>query len=122
MINVFISQPMAGRQERDILAERQAVMEDIRKKFNDPDMEDVGYCSEVKDGAGNVWYLGGSIQHMDDADIIVFVPGWQNAKGCCMEFAIVKNYMRLYDWIIYQWHPDNHAFEWMMGRSWQYSL
>jgi len=41
---------------------------------------------------GPVYCLGESIKLMEDADIAVFAPGWENARGCRIEHKICEEY------------------------------
>ena len=96
MKQVFISQPMNGRSEEEILKERQEIM-DLLKIELDRDEDYVlidNYHKEnIPAGAGRLWYLGTSISLMDGADIVVFAPGWVTAKGCRIERKVVENYL-----------------------------
>ena len=36
--------------------------------------------------------LGKSISLMSEADLVVFAPGWENARGCRIEHEVAKEY------------------------------
>lgn len=39
-----------------------------------------------------VWYLGKSIQFLSQADVVYFGDGWNDARGCKIEYRIAKEY------------------------------
>ena len=41
---------------------------------------------------GRIWYLGRSIQKMEEAKYIIFHKNWQEAKGCTVEHAVATRY------------------------------
>ena len=36
--------------------------------------------------------LASSINKLADADLVVFASGWENARGCKIEFEVAKQY------------------------------
>ena len=95
MSKIFISQPMNGRSEIDILKERERIYIDwldllYYGKFDE--LIDSYTKTNVPYGAGRLWYLGDDIQKMADADIVILAPGWEKAAGCCVEFEVAKRY------------------------------
>ena len=89
-MKIMISQPMAGKTVRQIEAERKALIKSI---------EDAGheYVDTVLD-AGNagshrpLWCLGASLQLMSTCDAVVFMRGWDAARGCRIEHAAAIAY------------------------------
>jgi hypothetical protein len=92
MMQVFISQPMAGLTENEIFATRN----DICNKFNIEDEELIeSYRKDNvphKDVNTSVWCLGDSIRLMSEANLVIFAPGWDEARGCCIEHDICVDY------------------------------
>ena len=99
-IKVFISQPMSGRNIDDILEERTRILEEFREfavdsKFMDP--EDA-ICDanlmfyDVEEEKGRLWYLGRSLQAMEEADFVIFSKDWSNAHGCRVEYEAAIQY------------------------------
>ena len=39
-----------------------------------------------------MWYLGASIQLMSKADVAYFCRGWNDARGCKIEFECAEAY------------------------------
>lgn len=95
MSKIFISQPMNGRFENDILKERDSIYIDwldLNHYHAYDELIDSYTKTNVPDGAGRLWYLGDSIQKMADADVVILAPGWEKAAGCCVEFEVAKRY------------------------------
>lgn len=87
MKRLFISQPMAGRAEEEILKERENVKSRVESMFCD-DVEMVpSYIEEEPPSGVNIglWYLSKSIEFLSQADIAYFVKGWEDARGCRVE-------------------------------------
>ena len=90
-MKVFISQPMAGLDELEIFA----VRNQICNKFDINDEEIIeNYKKDVptKDVNTNVWCLGDSIRSMAFANLVIFAPGWEEARGCMIEHDICTLY------------------------------
>lgn len=81
-MRVFISQPMTGRTEKEILKERQLIA-DILKKEHGEDIEIID--SYEKSNENPIALLGRAIEKMAQADLIAFMPGWDKSKGCAVE-------------------------------------
>lgn len=47
---------------------------------------------EYDETKGAVYYLGKSIELMEKCERVVFMPGWEKARGCRIEYDIAKNY------------------------------
>ena len=94
-MKVFISQPMHGRTDEEILKEREEVVEWI-KHVTTESMEIISTLkqSQVPDGVKNkrIWYLGHSIIKLAEADLVIFVNDWEKANGCQIEYEVAKKY------------------------------
>ena len=96
MKKVFISQPMRGLTDEEILEKRNEIKKDIKTKINE-EVEFINsfmqdYPSNIHDIHVPVWYLGKSIQLLSQADMIYFGEGWDKARGCRIEHEIAKVY------------------------------
>ena len=95
MKKLFISQPMKGLTDEEILKAReeiktraeQAIGEQV--ELIDSFVED--YPKEINKSIP-VWYLGKSIQFLSQADIAYFGGDWRNAKGCKIEYEVANAY------------------------------
>lgn len=47
---------------------------------------------DLGDKATPMHYLAKSIEVMSDADIVLFMPGWEKAKGCIIEHEVALKY------------------------------
>lgn len=88
VIKVFISQPMTGRKNEDILAEREKIKELCSKKYGnfeilDSFKEDAD-SDKYKDKKP-LWFLGSCMELLSEADIMICTPGWESSKGCQLE-------------------------------------
>lgn len=82
---VFISQPMRGRTNEEILAEREALIENAKKRYGD-NLEIIdSFFEDAPHDAKPLWFLGKSLQLLSTADIAIFAMGWDKARGCRIE-------------------------------------
>lgn len=91
---IFISQPMDGRSEEDILKEREEIinmLENKYDKYGDIFIID-NYIKNSLPGANGLWYLSKSIELLSTADIAYFARGWECARECTIEFLCARKY------------------------------
>lgn len=94
MVKVFLSQPMSGRTEEAILAERERMIKAIKKRY-DEEVEILDtYFEDYNPQTGSVplKYLAKSIEMLADADIAFFADGWEKMRGCQIERACAEKY------------------------------
>lgn len=103
--NIFISQPMTGKSEEEILATRQKEIEKIHQFF-DADGVEINIiasyiddatrkCFEEHIGDGINWdihWLSQSLKMLATADIIWLCEGWEHSKGCNIELECAIQY------------------------------
>ncbi len=89
-MKVFISQPMKGKTSAEIEREREkAILSAVREYGSDVEILD----SHFKDFDGSaVQFLGKAIELLGTADVALFLPGWQEARGCRIEHTICEEY------------------------------
>lgn len=90
-MKVMISQPMAGKTTEQIRAERQIIVDGLKKlghEVVDTIITDVPPESSNK----ALWYLGGALQIMAYCDAVLFMRGWDTARGCRIEHAAALEY------------------------------
>ena len=88
-MKIFLSQPMAGKEEKEILLERAYVTEFLKEKLG----EDIEILHTYYDGPEPPLYkLGMAIQAMANADMVFFLPGWNESRGCKIEYQCAKEY------------------------------
>lgn len=95
MKKIFISQPMRGLTDEEILNKRQEIMKNTEKVIKEPveliDSFIEDYPKEINKHIP-VFYLGKSIQFLSQADIAYFGGDWRNARGCKIEHEVAKQY------------------------------
>lgn len=89
-MKIFISQPMNGKTDEEILK----VRKDIIKKLNINEKDVID--SWVADGkiGDPIQLLGMSIEKMAEADIVVFAEEWFKARGCKIEYQTAIEYKK----------------------------
>lgn len=98
-LNIFISQPMHGLSEREILAERDRIEEVLHKLFPNDELEFLsGYTSEAAhfqdETQERIYRLGCSIATMAEADYVFLPHNYTDADGCTAEWYICFQYDR----------------------------
>lgn len=89
---LFISLPMSGREEGDILDQFNKIADKFKENY---DIIDQYHQEEDPNGINRyspVWYLGHSIQLMRTADMVAFSRNWTEARGCIIEHRICEYY------------------------------
>ena len=94
---LFISQPMSGLMNEEILNVRQKATEFISDKYPDYTISVLPSYKEQPDNTYNatsaVNLLGNAISLMARANVIYFVPGWQKSKGCQIENEVARRWL-----------------------------
>lgn len=94
MKKLFISQPMNGKTEEEIMATRARAVE-AAKRYVGEDVEVIAsYFHELKSEAENrpLYLLGKSLELLATADVAYFAPGWESARGCRIENLCATHY------------------------------
>ncbi len=89
---VFISQPMNGKENEEIYAERKDIVAKLEAKgYEVVDSVFDDYAgSDVKNTP--LYYLGKSIMLMSTCDCIFLFEGYRKARGCQIEAMCARNY------------------------------
>jgi hypothetical protein len=92
MKKIFISQPMRGKTDTQILAERDRAVDTARSFFNGGQVEVIDTFFNSFHG-NRLEFLGKSIMEgLAVADVVVFIGDWQNYDGCRCEHFIAAQY------------------------------
>lgn len=84
-MKVFISQPMKGKTNEEIKAERRRLIGKVRALYGD-DIEIIdSFFENATAGARPLWFLGKSLELLSTADVAAFARGWRDARGCRIE-------------------------------------
>lgn len=90
-MKVMISQPMRGKTEEQIRTER----EELVKRLTEEGYRviDTIFAEEPpKDCDTAIYYLAKSIEAIGKIDGVVFMQGWENARGCKIEHNVAVEY------------------------------
>lgn len=92
MKKLFISQPMKGKTNEEILAEREKAVQRAREALHE-DVEIIdSFFKDAPAEAKPLWYLGESLKLLSTADVAYFASGWKNARGCKIEHICAEQY------------------------------
>ena len=103
--NIFISQPMTGKSEEEILATRQKAIDKIHQLAS-KDGEQVNIIDSYIDDATrnefqgrmgdainwDIYWLSQSLQKLAMANTIWLCDGWKHSKGCKIELSCAMQY------------------------------
>ena len=85
MKKLFISQPMKGRTDEEILAVRVEAVEAAQRLLGEEVRVIDSFIKGAPAEARPLWYLGESLKLLADADVAYFAEGWEDARGCRIE-------------------------------------
>ena len=104
--NIFISQPMSGKSEEEILATKQKEIEKIHQFASREDDIQVRIIDSYVDDATrkhfeeyitddinwDIFWLSQSLERLAMADMIWLCEGWEYSKGCNVELECAMQY------------------------------
>lgn len=92
-MKVFLSMPMHGRSDEEILRDREKFFKLIKKldAFKDAELID-NFTKPAEITDSRIKMLGDSIMKMAEADVAVFVSGWRQSNGCDVEHRVCERY------------------------------
>lgn len=92
MKRLFISQPMRGKADEQIMAEREKAIQKAKEYLGEEiEVIDTFYTDFSKD-AKPLEYLARSIKDLSSADTAYFVQGWSEFRGCKIEHTCAVEY------------------------------
>lgn len=94
MIKLFISQPMRGKTEEEILKEREVAISRAISILNDEVEVIESYFEDYNPDNGCIplKYLSKSLELLADADVAYFIGEWNQFRGCKIENTCAKEY------------------------------
>lgn len=97
MIRLFISQPMKGKTDEEILSVRGKAVESARNLLKEYGKEDEievidSFFQNAPADARPLWFLGKSLELLSTADLAYFAKGWEEARGCRIENTCAIEY------------------------------
>ena len=91
-MKIFISQPMRGKTDAEILAERERAIKAAKTKWGAGVEVLESFFQDAPVGAKPLWFLGESLKVMADADAVILCPNWHLTRGCIVEAAAADRY------------------------------
>lgn len=94
-MKVMISQPMRNHTKDEIMTEREILVKELVRQGHEV------IDTIIKDyvpGQGNdyaIKCLAKSIEYISMADMIIFMRGWEHARGCRIEHEVALKYGKL---------------------------
>ena len=90
-MRVMISQPMKGLTREEIEKNRADAVAKIESQGHTV-VDSIVADKAPKDSDEALFYLGKSLEIMSTCDAVLFLPGWENARGCRIEHAACEAY------------------------------
>lgn len=81
MKKLFISQPMKGKTDEEILAERKKAIRSAERQLGEPVEVIDSFFQSAPVDAKPLWYLGESLKLLAEADVAYFAKGMAGSKG-----------------------------------------
>lgn len=92
MKKLFISQPMRGKTDEEILKERKALIAKAEERTGEKFEVLETFFEDAPAEVSPLWYLGKSLEYLADADLAVFALDWPSARGCRIEHEAAVAY------------------------------
>lgn len=92
MKKLFISQPMKGKTDEEILAVRNKAIASAEKHLGEKVEVIDSFFQSAPADAKPLWFLGKSIELLSNADVAYFAKGWDEARGCKIEHECALQY------------------------------
>lgn len=90
-LKVMISQPMKGKTNKQIREEREKLVKNLERAGLE--VIDTIVKETPPEGIDEpIFYLSKSIEFISKVDIVYFMKGWENARGCKIENRICQEY------------------------------
>ena len=92
MKRLFISQPMRGKTDEEILAVRAKAIESAERHIGEKVEVIESFLQGAPAEAKPLWFLGKSLELLSTADVAYFAKGWEDARGCRIENTCALEY------------------------------
>lgn len=92
MKKLFISQPMRGKTDEEILAVREKAVRSAEKMLGEPVEVIDSFFQSAPVNARPLWFLGKSLELLSTADVAFFAKGWSEFRGCKIEHTCAVEY------------------------------
>ena len=88
-MRIMISQPMNGKTEKQIRDERKYLIQELEEQGHEV-IDTI--IKDFDDEVSPILYLAKSIEFLDRADAVIFMKGWEKARGCLIEHETALRY------------------------------
>lgn len=85
MKKLFISQPMKGKTDKEILEVREKAIKNAEEKLGESIEVIDSFFQGAPADARPLWFLSKSLELLSTADVAFFAKGWDEARGCKIE-------------------------------------
>lgn len=92
MKKLFISQPMRGKTNEEILAVRQKAIESAERNLGEKVEVIDSFFMDAPAEANPLWYLAKSLELLSTADVAYFAKDWEQYRGCRIENTCAVEY------------------------------
>ena len=92
MKKLFISQPMRGKTDEEILAVREKAIKSAEEMIGEPVEVIDSFFQSAPADARPLWFLGKSLELLSTADVVYFAEGWNEFRGCKIEHTCAVEY------------------------------
>lgn len=92
MKKLFISQPMRGKTDAEILAERERAVISAERQLGEKVEVIDSFFQNAPVEAKPLWLLGRSLELLSTADVAYFAKGWEETRGCRIENTCAIEY------------------------------
>lgn len=89
-MKLMISQPMRGKTNEQIREERAELVKQLEAEGHE--VVDTVFENAPADEDTAIYMLSQSIRYIGKVDGLVFMPGWENARGCRIEYQVASAY------------------------------
>ena len=92
MKKLFVSQPMNGKTNEEILEVRSKAIESAERELGEKVEVIDSFFKDAPHEAKPLWFLGESLKLLSEADVVYFAKGWEEARGCRIENQCAIDY------------------------------
>ena len=91
-MKLFISQPMRGKTNEEILAVRKKAIESAERNLGEKVEVIDSFFQDAPVDANPLWYLAKSLELLSTADVAYFAKDWEKYRGCRIENTCAIEY------------------------------
>ncbi len=89
-MKIMISQPMRGKTNEQIREERAELVKRLEEQGHE--VVDTVFENAPANEDVAIYCLSQSIRYIGKVDAVVFMPGWEDARGCRIEYQVACEY------------------------------